>query len=199
MMLKIGLTGGIASGKSTVSDWLRNHNYHLIDADRIARDVVIPGSEGLRRIAAVFGDRILLEDGRLNRSKLGNLIFHNEDQRKNLNRMIHPLIRTEMRKQLKLLETLGAPVVFLDVPLLFEGSFEGWTDKTIVVYATKDNQIQRLMTRNSLTKAEALSRINTQMPLEEKKKRASAVIDNNGTIRETEEQLVKLLKQWMIM
>ncbi len=198
-MLKIGLTGGIASGKSTVSDWLRNHNYHLIDADRIARDVVIPGSEGLRRIAAVFGDRILLEDGRLNRSKLGNLIFHNEDQRKNLNRMIHPLIRTEMRKQLKLLETLGAPVVFLDVPLLFEGSFEGWTDKTIVVYATKDNQIQRLMTRNSLTKAEALSRINTQMPLEEKKKRASAVIDNNGTIRETEEQLVKLLKQWMIM
>lgn len=195
-MLKIGLTGGIASGKSTVSDWLRNHNYDLIDADRIARDVVAPGSEGLRRIAAAFGDRILLEDGSLNRAKLGNLIFHNKDQRENLNRMIHPLIRTEMRKQLKLLETMGVPVVFLDVPLLFEGSFEGWTDQTIVVYATRDNQIQRLMTRNSLTKAEALSRINAQMPLEEKKKRASAVIDNNGTIQETEEQLVKLLKQW---
>ncbi|WP_174845456.1 dephospho-CoA kinase [Sporolactobacillus shoreae] len=198
MMLRIGLTGGIASGKSTVSDWLRNNHFPLVDADRIAREVVAPGEPGLQKIVEAFGRRILLEDGSLDRAQLGELIFHHEDLRQSLNSIIHPLIRSRMRKQLETFEKEGAPVVFLDVPLFFEGSFEGWTDKTIVVYVTESNQLRRLMARNNLTEAEAMARIKSQMPLEEKKKRASAVINNNGTIRESEDQLIRILKQWGI-
>ncbi|TGA99277.1 dephospho-CoA kinase [Sporolactobacillus shoreae] len=197
-MLRIGLTGGIASGKSTVSDWLRNNHFPLVDADRIAREVVAPGEPGLQKIVEAFGRRILLEDGSLDRAQLGELIFHHEDLRQSLNSIIHPLIRSRMRKQLETFEKEGAPVVFLDVPLFFEGSFEGWTDKTIVVYVTESNQLRRLMARNNLTEAEAMARIKSQMPLEEKKKRASAVINNNGTIRESEDQLIRILKQWGI-
>lgn len=197
-MLKIGLTGGIASGKSTVSDWLRNNHFPLVDADRIARDVVAPGEPGLQKIVEAFGRKILLGDGSLDRAQLGELIFHHEDLRQSLNSIIHPLIRSRMRKQLETFEKEGAPVVFLDVPLFFEGSFEGWTDKTIVVYVTESNQLRRLMARNNLTEAEAMARIKSQMPLEEKKKRASAVINNNGTIRESEDQLIRILKQWGI-
>lgn len=197
-MQKIGLTGGIASGKSTVSNWLKAHRYPLIDADQIAREVVAPGEQGLSAIAGAFGRDVLLENGTLNREALGKLVFNNEDKRRKLNGILHPLIRKRMKARLRQLEESGARTVFLDIPLLFEGSLDQWADKTIVVYVSRDNQLRRLMSRNHLTETAALARIGSQMSLEDKKKRADAVIDNNGTIEETERQIESFLKDWNI-
>lgn len=198
-MLKIGLTGGIASGKSTVSNWLKKHHYPLIDADRISREIVRPGEEGLLRITEVFGREMLQQDGTLDRSRLGALIFNRADLRRQLNGILHPLIRERMNKELDSFEQKGERVAFLDIPLLFEGGLDQWTDKTIVVDVTKENQLSRLMARNGLTKEQAAARIKAQMPLEEKKKRATAVIDNNGTVAHTEAQLICILKQWGLL
>ncbi|RYL93812.1 dephospho-CoA kinase [Sporolactobacillus sp. THM7-4] len=197
-MLKIGLTGGIASGKSTVSHWLKNHHYPLIDADQVSRDVVAPGEKVLSDIADAFGKHMILKDGGLNRKALGELIFKDQDKRRKLNTILHPLIRKRIRERLDQLEKAGVTVVFLDIPLLFEGPLAHWVDRILVVYVSEDTQIRRLMARNGLTKEEALERITSQMPLDEKKKRADAVIDNNGSLEETEKQLIAILKDWNV-
>lgn len=197
-MMKIGLTGGIASGKSTVSDWLRAHHYPLIDADRIAREVVASGEPGLSAIVSAFGQNIVLKNGTLNRQALGKLIFSDEKKRRQLNEILHPLIRERIKSKIKQFQDSGVRAVFLDIPLLFEGSLDQWTDKTIVVYVSKDNQLRRLMSRNHLTEQEALARIDSQMSLEEKRRRADEVIDNNGSVEETERQLQSILRHWNI-
>ncbi|WP_353948116.1 dephospho-CoA kinase [Sporolactobacillus sp. Y61] len=197
-MIIIGLTGGIASGKSTLSAWLNRHHYPLIDADRISREVVEPGSGALKQIADAFGPHILHKDGSLDRQALGRIIFTDKEKRRRLNEMLHPLIRARMRKEISTFRKLGAPVVFLDVPLLFEGGLDHWADKTIVVTVNRENQLHRLMTRNGLSRSQAETRIAAQMSLKEKERKASAVIDNNGSIRQTEEQMAALLKLWGI-
>lgn len=198
-MIKVGLTGGIASGKTTVSDWLRARRYPLIDADRIAREVVAPGEPGLSAIAGVFGQDIILKNGTLDRQALGRLIFNDEKKRRQLNELLHPLIWERIGSRVKQFRESGARAVFLDIPLLFEGSLDRWTDKTLVVYVSKDNQLRRLMSRNHFTETEALARIDAQMSLEEKKKMADAVIDNNGSVEETVRQLQSILKQWNLL
>ncbi|MCI1856776.1 MAG: dephospho-CoA kinase [Sporolactobacillus sp.] len=198
-MLKIGLTGGIATGKSIVSDWLIRHRFAVIDADQIARDVVEPEGEGLHRVAAAFGDGVLNAEGRLDRRALGEIVFHNGEKRRLLNGLLHPLIRERMNAEARRFEREGTPVIFFDIPLLFEGGLDRQMDRTIVVATTKETQISRLMKRNHLSRAEALSRIDAQMPLDEKKKRADAVVDNNGTIAETEAQVVALMKKWRLL
>ncbi|RYM06908.1 dephospho-CoA kinase [Sporolactobacillus sp. THM7-7] len=198
-MIKVGLTGGIASGKSTVSDWLKARRYPLIDADRVAREVVAPGEPVLKQIADEFGRDMLLPDGGLNRKALGKQIFHDKDKRERLNGMLHPLIRERMMERVKRLGQAGAPVVFLDIPLLFEGPLACWVDRTLLVYVTKDIQLRRLMARNHLSREEAMARIGTQIPLDRKKKLADAVIDNSGSLRETENQLKELLKRWNLL
>ncbi|MCI1882732.1 MAG: dephospho-CoA kinase [Sporolactobacillus sp.] len=198
-MLKIGLTGGIATGKSIVSDWLIRHRFAVIDADQIARDVVEPEGEGLHRVAAAFGDGVLNAEGRLDRRALGEIVFHNGEKRRLLNGLLHPLIRERMNAEAQRSEREGTPVIFFDIPLLFEGGLDRQMDRTIVVATTKETQISRLMKRNHLSRAEALSRIDAQMPLDEKKKRADAVVDNNGTIAETEAQVVALMKKWRLL
>ncbi|WKB36775.1 dephospho-CoA kinase [Terrilactibacillus sp. S3-3] len=197
-MLKIGLTGGIASGKSTVSSW-QDRGFPIIDADVIAREVVESNEPAYNEIVKVFGPSILSPDGSLNRPALGQIIFADQKKREDLNRMVHPAVRRRMLEALSACEADGKKAVFLDIPLLFEGGLEEWVDRTLLVYVTRAVQIKRLMDRNQLSEDEAVQRIESQMSLERKKKLADAVIDNNGDFSNTESQIRSLLKKWNLM
>ncbi|AMX82648.1 dephospho-CoA kinase [Geobacillus subterraneus] len=196
MALTIGLTGGIASGKSTVSAMMRELGLPVIDADEAARAVVEPGEEAYRQIVAVFGPDVLQENGEIDRAKLGAIVFNNEQERKKLNAIVHPAVRRKMLAEKEKLVRSGAKTVVLDIPLLFESGLTDWVDRVLVVYVDDDVQLRRLMVRNGFTEEEALARIRAQWPLEEKVKRADAVIDNNGTMEETRRQLLSILQQW---
>jgi len=196
MSLIVGLTGGIASGKSTVSNMLRDYGIPVICADQIAREVVNVGTKAYKQIVHQFGKQILNEDQTINRAKLGSIVFQNETKRKQLNEIVHPAVREEMRKQQSYFTQQGEPIVVLDIPLLFESNLTHLVDKVIVVYVNEQTQLERLMKRNDFTKEEALARINAQMPLKEKVNKADEMIDNNGTIEETKNQLEKILLKW---
>jgi dephospho-CoA kinase len=192
----IGLTGSIASGKSTVSNMLKEKGYPIVDADKIARQVVEPGTPVIKEIAEHFGDEVLNEDGSLNREKLGKRIFKSEEERKKLNTIIHPAIRNEMIRQKEQWISKGAGTVILDIPLLFESKLQSFVEKIIVVSVTPEIQKQRLIARNELNEQEAADRINSQLLMVEKEAGADAVIDNNGTIEETKMQVETLLDKW---
>jgi dephospho-CoA kinase len=192
----IGLTGSIASGKSTVSNMLKEKGYPIVDADKIARQVVEPGTPVIKEIAEHFGDEVLNEDGSLNREKLGERIFKSEEERKKLNSIIHPAIRNEMIRQKEQWISKGAGTVILDIPLLFESKLQSFVEKIIVVSVTPEIQKQRLIARNELNEQEAADRINSQLLMVEKEAGADAVIDNNGTIEETKMQVETLLDKW---
>jgi dephospho-CoA kinase len=194
----IGLTGSIASGKSTVSNMLKEKGYPIVDADKIARQVVEPGTPVIKEIAEHFGDEVLNEDGSLNREKLGKRIFKSEEERKKLNSIIHPAIRNEMIRQKEQWISKGAGTVILDIPLLFESKLQSFVEKIIVVSVTPEIQKQRLIARNELNEQEAADRINSQLPMVEKEAGADAVIDNNGTIEETKMQVETLLDKWKL-
>ncbi|HJF33400.1 MAG TPA: dephospho-CoA kinase [Sporosarcina psychrophila] len=192
----IGLTGSIASGKSTVSAMLKKRGFPIVDADEIARLVVEPGSPVLMEISRLFGQEFLREDGSLNREKLGERIFGNEEERLKLNSIIHPAIRKEMLKQKEQWISSGSNTVILDIPLLFESKLQSFVDKIIVVSTTPEIQKDRLMSRNVLSEEEADARISSQLPLKEKELGADAVLYNNGTIEHTESQLDGILSVW---
>ncbi|MFS0689104.1 dephospho-CoA kinase [Sporosarcina sp. 179-K 8C2 HS] len=192
----IGLTGSIATGKSTVSRMLKQKGYPIVDADEISRLVVEPGSPVLTSIAETFGSAVLLPDGSLNREKLGSLIFNDEEKRKKLNGIIHPAVRKEMIRQKEEWLEKGANTVVMDIPLLFESKLQSYVDKIIVVSATPAIQRERLIARNGYYENEADARINSQLPIAEKELGADAVIDNNGSLEETEHQLDIILKKW---
>ncbi|QUW22687.1 dephospho-CoA kinase [Sporosarcina sp. Marseille-Q4063] len=192
----VGLTGSIASGKSTVSEMLQEKGFPIVDADKIARQVVEPGTSVIQEISEHFGDGVLNEDGSLNREKLGERIFKNEDERNKLNAIIHPAIRNEMIRQKEQWISKGARTVIMDIPLLFESKLQSFVEKIIVVSVTPEVQKERLMARNKLNEQEAVERINSQLPMVEKEAGADAVIDNNGTITETKMQLESLLEKW---
>ncbi|RNF40864.1 dephospho-CoA kinase [Planococcus salinus] len=192
----IGLTGSIASGKSTVSKMLADLGYPIVDADLVARQVVEPGSDTLQQIVSVFGEEVLHENGTLNRPKLGELIFNDPASRKRLNDVIHPAIRKEMIRQRDHYVQQGFDIVIMDIPLLFESKLKHFVDKILVVSVTEENQLQRLMERNGLSEKEARARISSQLPMSLKEEGADAVIYNNGTIEETSHQLRHILEQW---
>jgi dephospho-CoA kinase len=193
----LGLTGGIASGKSTVSDMLLNKGYTVIDADLAARQVVEVGQPAYLAIVEEFGRSILnKEDDTINRAKLGDIVFHNEEMRKKLNGIVHPAVRGLMLSEKDQAIESGKNTIIMDIPLLFESELTWMVDRTIVVYVDSETQLSRLMKRNQFTEQEASSRIASQFPLEEKIGLADAVINNNGTIEETEEQLEKILNEW---
>ncbi|MEK5270880.1 dephospho-CoA kinase [Aeribacillus sp. FSL K6-8394] len=198
MTMIIGLTGGIASGKSTVSEMLKKRGIPVIDADLIAREVVEVGKKAYTEIVNAFGKEILNEDLTINRARLGSIVFQNEDKREKLNSIVHPEVRLGMKRRQEQLISEGAKAVVLDIPLLFESNLKHLVDKVIVVYTEEKNQLERLMKRNNFSKEEALSRINAQMPLKEKVKFADAVINNDGTLEETEQQLENILMNWGI-
>ncbi|MBM7653113.1 dephospho-CoA kinase [Neobacillus cucumis] len=198
MSLVIGLTGGIASGKSTVSNMLKEMSINVIDADVEARLAVMNGEPAYKEIIEEFGNNILLENGEIDRQKLGSIIFHQADKRQRLNEITHPEVRKRMLEQVETAKKNEEEVIVLDIPLLFESKLTYMVEKTILVYVNSDVQIQRLMERNHLSSAEARARINSQMPLSEKMKLADAVINNNGALADTKQQLLKVLAQWGI-
>ena len=191
----IGLTGGIASGKSTVAGMFADLGAVIIDADKIARDVVDPGQEGLHSIVQHFGEEVLDQEGRLDRKKMGGLVFSNEEARKMLNSLLHPLIRSRMEQEKQKALLLHPPLIILDIPLLYESNWQKRLEKVIVVYVPESLQVQRLMSRNCLTLEEATQRIKAQMPIEEKKQRADFLIDNSGTTEKTKEQVALLFRR----
>lgn len=199
MTLTIGLTGGIATGKSTVSSMIANFDIPIIDADKIAREVVEPGRTAYKEIIQKFGSDILKKDKTLNREKLGEIIFSHKEKRKQLNNIVHPAVRKEMLKQRDYFVSLGIKSVVLDIPLLFESNLMNYVEKTIVVYIPEQLQLKRLMTRDNLTKSEAFKRIRSQIPTSDKIKLADAVIDNSQTKEKTLEQLVNILNNWKAM
>ncbi|CAM3156029.1 dephospho-CoA kinase [Filibacter tadaridae] len=192
----IGLTGSIASGKSTVSTMLKKRGFPIVDADEIARLVVGPGSAVLLEIEKQFGAAVINEDGSLNRARLGERIFGNEADRNKLNSIIHPAIRKEMLRQKESWLSNGAQTVIMDIPLLFESKLQSFVDKIIVVSVTPEIQRERLMTRNNLTEDEANMRIQSQLSIVVKEEGADAVLANNGSIEETELQLERILTNW---
>lgn len=188
--MNIGLTGGIACGKSTVASMLVRRGANLVDADRIARDVVLPGSPVLDQVAERFGQDVLFEDRSLNRKKLGEIIFNDETARQDLEGILHPPIRASMRDQMARFEQLQPDkLVVVEVPLLYESNLSHMFDEVMLVYIPADLQLERLMLRDALTLEQAEKRLQSQMPIESKKKLADIVIDNSGTLEELEKQL----------
>lgn len=199
MALIIGLTGSIASGKSTVSAMLDRFHIPVIDADKLARKVVEPGEQAYNKIIHVFGDDILNDDQTLDRKKLGTIIFADEEKREQLNNIVHPAVRNEMLRERDAYIHAGEKCVILDIPLLFESKLTDFVDKTVVVYVDEIIQLKRLMARDQFTEEEARQRIDSQIPLREKIKLADGIIDNNGTKDETYGQLIELLRAWQVI
>lgn len=188
----IGLTGGIATGKSTVSNYLRSKGLPIVDADSIAKEVVTPGNRGLSRIVDIFGPQILNESGQLDRTYLGKIVFNSDHQMRRLNDALQPLIRQQILRTINQL-TKTNQLVILDIPLLFEQGYENVCDQIIVVSVNPQTQLQRLMRRNHLSEKEARARIQSQIPLKIKRHKANVVIDNNGSLKRTYEQIDKWL------
>lgn len=187
--MKIGLTGSIACGKSTVSDYLRSLGYFVADADAVSRALTAPGGDALPAIREAFGDGVF--DGAvLNRRALGDAVFSDEGKRALLNSILHPMIISTIDREL---EQAGGEIAFADVPLLYECGMEGRFDRIWVVSAPQQTQIDRLMLRDGLSKKQALARIQSQMPLEEKRRRADSVIHTDGPIPQTQKQVRRLL------
>ncbi len=199
MTVVIGLTGGIASGKSTVANMIKDLHIPVIDADIIARQVVEAGEEAYLQIVQAFGEEILLSNGEIDRAKLGSIIFHDTDKRLLLNSIVHPAVRKRMNEKKDAYIQAGEPAVVLDIPLLFESKLTSLVDKVLLIYVNSDIQLERLMKRNNLSEEEAKARIASQMPLAEKVALADEVINNNGSMKETEEQLHEIFKKWEIM
>ncbi|MCP1395176.1 dephospho-CoA kinase [Bacillus thuringiensis] len=199
MTVVIGLTGGIASGKSTVSEMFRELSIPVIDADVIAREVVEQGKPAYNKIVEVFGAEVLQQDGELDRPRLGSIIFYNEEKRLQLNKIVHPAVREEMNRKKEMYIKEGMQAVVLDIPLLFESKLTSLVDRILVVAVKPHTQLERLMKRNNFSEEEATARIQSQMPLEEKVKNADEVINNDGTIMGTKTQLQVILKKWNII
>lgn len=188
-MFKIGLTGGIASGKSTVLTYFKDKGIPYIDADIVAREVVEPGTEGLEAIVDAFGSNVLHDDGTLNREVLGAIVFHNEEKRRQLNDCLKEYIRNRILELTSQYESVNTPALIYDIPLLIEGEWYTMMDEVWLVYVNEMTQIERLMSRNGYSKEDALARIKSQMRLDDKRSYADVIIDNNGTPRDLTKQL----------
>ncbi|MBN8236906.1 dephospho-CoA kinase [Halobacillus kuroshimensis] len=196
MTLVIGLTGSIASGKSTVSGMFDEWEIPVIDADQISRDVVRPGEPAYEDIVRVFGKDVLFDDGTLDRKKLGKVIFSSEGRRKELNDIVHPRVREEMIRRRESYKTKEAKAVVLDIPLLYESGLTDYVEKVLVVAVDEETQLQRLMERDGSSREDAQERIASQIPVSRKSEMADAVIDNNGTKEESFHQLRDILHRW---
>ena len=192
-MYRIGLTGSIATGKSTVTNMLKELGAFVIDCDKTARDVVAPGTRGLAKIEAAFGKDAIGADGSMDRVYIGDLVFRNPGMKKRLENILFPLIFEALDEELLRLEREGAtPVVFLDMPLLYEVKYDSYVDEVWLVYVPFEVQLSRLMKRNGYTKEEALLRIHSQISVDKKKSLAQQVIDNSRTLEDTKEQVRSL-------
>ncbi|KAL3644783.1 hypothetical protein CASFOL_009963 [Castilleja foliolosa] len=183
-MRVVGLTGGIGTGKSTVSNLFKAHGIPVVDADIVAHNVLKKGTGGWRKVVAAFGNDILLASGEVDRQKLGKIVFNDPDKRQLLNRLLAPYISSGILLEVFKLWMKGCKIIVLDVPLLFEAKMDKWTKPIIVVWADPETQLQRLMARDGSTVEEAKSRIDAQMSLDLKRTKADIVIDNSRSLED---------------
>ena len=194
MVRIIGITGGIASGKSTVTEFLRRQGYQVIDADQVVHELQEPGGRLYQALLSAFGSAILREDGRLDRPKLGAMIFGNPQLLEQSSQIQNQIIREELAGRRDMLAETE-DIFFMDLPLLFELQYEDWFDQIWLVDVTEETQLSRLMTRNALSQEEAEKRIAAQLSLQEKRKRSDVLIDNNGSLEETRQQIRNALQK----
>ncbi|HDI7530844.1 TPA: dephospho-CoA kinase [Staphylococcus aureus] len=188
----IGLTGGIASGKSTVSELLSVFGFKVVDADKAAREAVKKGSKGLAQVREVFGDEAIDENGEMNRRYMGDLVFNHPEKRLELNAIIHPIVRDIMEEEKQEYLKQGYNVI-MDIPLLFENELENTVDEVWVVYTSGSIQMDRLMQRNNLSLEDAKARVYSQISIDKKSRMADHVIDNLGDKLELKQNLERLL------
>jgi dephospho-CoA kinase len=189
-MLNVGLTGGIACGKSTVAKMFVHRGAHLIDFDRLTHEAQEPGKPAWEKIVDYFGREILQSDKKIDRVKLGNIVFADKKKLNKLGKIVHPLIYQEWEARLERIKKKEKHAIILsDVPLLFEGKMQHFFDLTMVVLVSQEDQIIRLMKRNGWSREEAQRRLNSQMPVSEKIALADIVIDNKGTVADTERKV----------
>lgn len=198
-MLKIGLTGGIGSGKSTISRMLKERNIPVIDADSISREVIKNNLEIPKEIKLNFGSKFFDENNNLKRQEFGNYIFKNKTQRKKYENIIMPYIIKEIFRSMGVCENLGENICVLDAPTLIENGVHKYMDINILVWIPKSMQIERVKERDKMNEINVLDRINSQMSLEEKKQYADFIIDNSGNIENTIKQLDKIFDSINIM
>jgi dephospho-CoA kinase len=195
-MLNVGLTGGIACGKSTVARIFVKNGAHLIDFDLLAHKVQEPGTPAWQKVVDYFGEIILRSDKKIDRVKLGNVVFADKNKLNNLNKIIHPFVYQEWQARLeKIVKKETHAIVLSDIPLLFEGKKQHLFDLTILVVIEPEEQVRRLMARNHIGRNEAQKRLRSQMPISEKKALADIIIDNRGSVFETEKTVKKVWRQ----
>ena len=195
-MLKVGLTGGIASGKSTVSEIFASLGAKILDADEVAREVLLPGQPAWTRLRQAFGLEFFHPDGRVKRKQLRKLVFADPEKRKELNAIVHPEVMREINRRAETLSSsLETGVLLVDVPLLLEVGVANRFDKVVVVYASEIVQIERLMERDGISEEEAEQALKAQMVLKEKVEMADYVIDNSGRLEETQVQVQRVWQE----
>ena len=200
MALIVGLTGGIVGGKSTVASIFKDLGAKIIDADKLGHSVILPNKPAWKKIVKIFGKDILQNDLTIDREKLGKIVFANQTLLKKLNEITHPEITKMIKKEIdsaKNKTTNQEKVLIIDAALIYEAKIDRFMDKIIVVYIDKDEQIKRLIKRNNLSKDEALQRVRSQIPMEEKAKIADYVIDNSNSLNKTKEQVEKIWQELM--
>ncbi|WEV40944.1 dephospho-CoA kinase [Lactobacillus sp. ESL0681] len=193
MTIVLGLTGGIASGKSTADAFFQTKGVPVIDSDRISHDILNIGQEGYQRVSAQFGPEYLNSDQTINRRKLGQLVFNDKQQLAKLNKLTHPLIFQTIAAKITHHKQANVPLIVVDVPLLFEANGQSYCDQTLLIALPESLQLERLMQRDQLTRSAALARINSQMPLAQKVQLADYVIENTGTVAELNAKLAQLM------
>lgn len=196
-MILVGLTGGIATGKSTVADLFRRFGAAVIDADQLARDVVQPGKPAWREIVKCFGKRVLLPDRTIDRPALGSIVFRNRRKLRRLERIIHPRVAREQQRRARgIARRTPDAIIIYEVPLLFEAGVNTRVDKIIVVTADRETQVARLKRRNGLTRRQAFQRISSQMALAEKARRADIVLDGTKSKSLLSREIRRLLRDF---
>lgn len=193
-MKAIAITGSIATGKSTVSKYLIQQGYPVIDTDIISRIVVEKGTIGLERLKENFGEGIIQADGTLNRKALSNIVFNDAASKEKLNQILHPLISKESKERMAAYKEEGHSLIFVDIPLYYEVDIDIPTDAVWLVYVSPDIQLERLMKRNLMGEEEARQLISNQISIQDKAKWSEIVIDNSNTPEETHKQIDQLLK-----
>ncbi len=193
-MRVLGLTGGICSGKSTVSRIFREEGIPVVDADRIAREVVLPGTPAHAEIVRRFGGEILMPDGRIDRAKLGTVVFADPAKRALLESITHPAIAAGLAERLRDLEAAGHPIAVVEAALIHEAGRRGTFEAVVAVTCPPELQEQRLMARDGIGREEARRRVASQLSSADKASRSDRVIDNSGTIERTREQVLSLIR-----
>jgi len=188
MTFVLGITGGIATGKSSVVQHIKQLGFPVVDADIIARHLLDQNMPAYNEIVKVFGSEILQENGEINRQALGALVFNHPDKLKQLDELMAPFLQESILAAIKQ-ASQNQKLVIVDVPLMYEKGYDEWMDQVAVVYCTPEQQLNRLMKRNQLTEKEAKQRINSQLPIEMKKLLAEIVFDNSANLKQTLEQV----------